>query len=402
MRIARKAGIGGGLVAGFLAGAVLTLSLQDSGRAVPAPDAAPSMPARLRPVHQRDAPGTFLAWTPGGLPDGFRQALPRVELVRRDVVVASDTVWLTKSFSTSGEVVDDPPDGLAIPLEVAAVAPRGYTPFLPPADRGVVGELAEGYGILGQSSAELRQLGPGATLRFGRTDVRVAAVLPDELVGANELLVSRARGRSLGVSHDRYALIQPHGVSTDRRLEHALRPLVPNGLLVQVRAPGETPYFRQGDAVLPPVQIKLRFGEFAAAPDPSRSGYLKIDPAWERAHLATERVPILGEVTCNVGLFAQLRGALRELVRRGLADTITSFSGCFARRYANRDPDASISHHTWGIAVDINVPANAYGAPPHQDPRLVSVFERWGFIWGGRFIVPDGMHFEYRRPPTRG
>jgi hypothetical protein len=29
--------------------------------------------------------------------------------------------------------------------------------------------------------------------------------------------------------------------------------------------------------------------------------------------------------------------------------------------------------------------------------------ERFGFIWGGSFIVPDGNHFEYRRaPPTTG
>jgi hypothetical protein len=31
---------------------------------------------------------------------------------------------------------------------------------------------------------------------------------------------------------------------------------------------------------------------------------------------------------------------------------------------------------------------------------MVDVFERWGFVWGGTFIQPDGMHFEYRRPPA--
>jgi hypothetical protein len=238
-------------------------------------------------------------------------------------------------------------------------------------------------------------------LRFGSVDVAISAVLPDELVGANELLVSRTRAKALGLTHDRYALIQPRGPATDRMIMRALKPLVPQGLPVQVRAPGQTPYFRQGDAVLPPVQLKLLFGEFAAAPDPARPGYLKIDPAWERAHIATEHVPILGNVTCNVALFPQLRGALRELARRGLQDTIMSYSGCYARRYNNRDPHQAISHHTWGIAVDINVPQNPFGAPPHEDPRLVRVFQRWGFIWGGTFVVPDGMHFEYRRPPER-
>jgi len=26
--------------------------------------------------------------------------------------------------------------------------------------------------------------------------------------------------------------------------------------------------------------------------------------------------------------------------------------------------------------------------------------ERWGFTWGGRWLVPDPAHFEYLRPPA--
>ena len=66
----------------------------------------------------------------------------------------------------------------------------------------------------------------------------------------------------------------------------------------------------------------------------------------------------------------------------------------------NRDPDQGISHHTWGVALDVNVAANPYGSPANQDPRMVEVFERWGFIWGGIFTAPDGMHFEWHRPPV--
>jgi hypothetical protein len=322
--------------------------------------------------------------------------------MERTVVVASDNTWMTRSTTPEGEVVDDPQDGYRIPLEVAAVNPREYAPFLPPADRGVIVALADGQGILGESSARLRRLGPGAVLQFGSVRVQVAAVLPDELVGAQELMVSRPIGREIGVTRDRYALLQPSGHATDASLTKQIQTILPSGLPLRVRAPGETPYFRQGDAVLPPVQIKLLFGEFAAKPDPSRPGYLLIDPAWERSHIATEWVPILGRVTCNVALFPQIRGVMRELIAHGLEGTIHSYSGCYARRYSNRDPSQAISHHTWGIALDLNVPENPYGATPHQDPRLVRAFERWGFIWGGAFVLPDGMHFEYRRPPAEG
>ena len=59
-----------------------------------------------------------------------------------------------------------------------------------------------------------------------------------------------------------------------------------------------------------------------------------------------------------------------------------------------------LSHHTWGVAIDMNLVGNYYGDRPHQDRRLVATLERWGFLWGGDFVVPDGNHFEYHRSPA--
>jgi len=395
VRVRRLAAVASGTAVGFAVGAVLTLSLQ--GVAV-TPRGGGSVSQATAPFTVPEAPDTFLTWIPGGFPTGFRERLAAAPGFDRTVVVASDNTWLTRSFNVQGETVDDPPSGLAIPLEVGAVNPQDFAPFLPPADRGVALALADGQGVLGESSAKLRGLGPGAVLRFGEVGVTVAAILPDELLGAHELFVSLDVGRRIGVTHDRYALLQPQGHPTDRRLEKQIRALLPAGTLVRVRAPGETPFFRQGDAVLPPVRMKMLFGEFAAKPTPGQPGYLTLDPVWVRMHIATERVPLLGNVTCNIALFPQIRGAIQELIDEGLADTITSYSGCYSHRFVNRNPEAAISHHTWGVALDINVPQNPFGAVPHQDPRMVAVFERWGFIWGGTFILPDGMHFEYRRP----
>jgi hypothetical protein len=386
-------------LAGFAAGAAVTLSLQGTAAIPPEPNLeSPVAPSPF--VTTRQDPDTYLAWTSGGLPPGFADAVSRVPEIRRVVVVASDNTWLTGSADEDGEVVDDPPPGFAVPFEVAAVAPRAYAQFLPPAERGVVEALADGQGVLGESSAKLRGLGPGAVLRFGTTRVRVAAILPDELVGAHELLVSRELGRRIGVSHDRYALLVTEGEPAVRPLTTAIRQVLPPGTLLRVRAPGDTPYFRHGDAVLPPVAIKELFGEFAARPRTGQPGFLTLDPAWVRTHIATHRVPLLGSVTCHVALFSQIRGAIAEIADLGLEETISSFSGCYAPRHINRILTAGLSHHSWGIALDVNVPQNPFGAEPDQDPRMVEVFERWGFVWGGTFIQPDGMHFEYRRPPA--
>jgi hypothetical protein len=114
----------------------------------------------------------------------------------------------------------------------------------------------------------------------------------------------------------------------------------------------------------------------------------------------TAHLPLLGSVVCHGAVIDALRGAMLELRRRGLGDLVETYDGCFAPRFIGRDPAAMISHHSWGIAVDLNIAGNYYGVVPDQDARLVEVMERWGFGWGGRFIVPDGNHFEYHRPPA--
>lgn len=389
------------LLVGALAGAVLTLAAQSRG----SPMIGPRQAAEPAPrVAGSEAPATFLAWVPGRLPQRFGTRTSRIDGVAAVTTVAEDNVWLRRSWGDDGRLVDAPRSPFMIPIDAAGVDPWSFARFLPPADRGLATALARGEGILGSTSAELRGLGPGAVLAFaGGVRVRIAAVLPDELVGAAELMVSRATGARIGIRLDRYVLVQvaPDANETSTRLAAELRRLLPRGAprLVRVRAPGETPYFRAGDAVMPPALIKALFGEFAARPAPGRPGYLQLQPSWIRSHVVTTRIPLLGEVTCNRAILPQLRGAMAELRRRGLASLVRSYDGCFAQRFINRDPSAMISHHSWGMAIDLNASTNPFGAAPNQDPRLVATMERWGFVWGGTFIVPDGNHFEYRRTP---
>lgn len=66
------------------------------------------------------------------------------------------------------------------------------------------------------------------------------------------------------------------------------------------------------------------------------------------------------------------------------------------------------SPHAYGIAIDIGVSSSHYwhseragfGGPAAYEntmpPEIVSIFEKRGFIWGGRWSHYDTMHFEYR------
>ena len=311
--------------------------------------------------------------------------------------VRGGLVELAGSWDADGQPVDELGDGWVVPLDAIAVDPDTYAPFVPKSSAPALTGLGPGEALLSETGAELRGLGEGARLELadGPT-LTVAAVVDDAHVGGAELALGADTAAETPAGVPRYVLLT---YTADRaEVEQAVRGLLPHGPPVRLRGPGEAPVLRHGDAVLTQAEVKQRFGEFAYRRGRGRA--LEQDPAWAEAHLETAEVPLLGTVRCHRAILPALEGALAELEREHLAHTLDpdGYAGCHAPRLTTTRQ--SVSRHAWGIAFDINVHDNPAGQESAQDPRLVEVFERWGFTWGGPWLIPDPAHFEYLRPPA--
>ena len=98
----------------------------------------------------------------------------------------------------------------------------------------------------------------------------------------------------------------------------------------------------------------------------------------------------------------RLKAAVKENPK--LMPFFTEIGGTWQWRTIARSK--SLSTHAWGIAIDLNVERGYYWR--WQRPKLplkwrnkvpqvvVDAFEAEGFIWGGRWLHYDTMHFEYR------
>ena len=66
------------------------------------------------------------------------------------------------------------------------------------------------------------------------------------------------------------------------------------------------------------------------------------------------------------------------------------------------------SMHSWGAAIDINAAYSEYWLWPRAalantlPTEIIDIFERHGFIWGGKWSHYDTMHFEYRPELVNG
>jgi hypothetical protein len=378
------------LAVGLVAGGAGALAVQSDP---PDPPAAPTLPVREVGL---PAPSSrvVLVWTHGGLPPGLSAGVAHLEGVVTVTTVRGQPVDLVRTADAAGRTVDAPASGWTIPLDAMAFDPATYPAFVPEQSRPMFAGLRPGQAILGATSARVRRLGPGATVQLADGHrFTVAAVVDDVLVGAAELVVSTADPAAQAWP-ERYLLVATTGERVG--VEKLTQSLVPSETPVRFRTAGETPFLRDGDAVLPQALIKDRFGEFAYRDLAGRD--IEIDPVWSASHLVTQDVPILGRITCHRAVIGAVRAALADLVKSNLAALVDpgTFAGCFAaKRIAPGDP---VSRHAWGVALDINYRGNQTGVSSAQDPRLVAVMARYGFTSGADWLQPDPAHFEYIRP----
>jgi hypothetical protein len=191
------------------------------------------------------------------------------------------------------------------------------------------------------------------------------------------------------------ALLISTGSAEPRDLQPKLRALAGDRATVQILGPGRNlDPGRALTAVLTGGSVAQAVGSFTYTAN--RDGSVNPDPRWVAQYIRTEQVPILGAVRCNKAMLPQLRAALTEIVQRGLASKIhrSEYGGCYVPRYIGHDPSQGLSFHTWGTAIDLNVPGNQRGTVGTIDRTVVQIFKRWGFNWGGAWHYTDPMHFE--------
>ena len=99
-------------------------------------------------------------------------------------------------------------------------------------------------------------------------------------------------------------------------------------------------------------------------------------------------------------------GRLQPLIKKNpkLLPFLRDIGGTFIWRRIARSKN--LSTHSWAIAIDINTDKAHYWrwATPREPivwankipQEIVDAFEAEGFIWGGRWLHYDTMHFEYR------
>ena len=218
-------------------------------------------------------------------------------------------------------------------------------------------------------------------------EITVGMILKDSELGWFEGVVNKDIGYKLGIYRNIQAIIWDKEINENHFVE----------LYKNIKYKKVKYTFRESNPnknwVLPTALVKEMFGDFQIK---ERDGtWITTEPSWREENIQAKKVPILGTTRCHRLMWEPLEGALNQILQEGLADTLSikdfkKSGGCYAPRRINRfDAGGSISRHAWGIAIDINTKSSYH-------PRVVEIFNSWGFAWGGTWTSPDEMHFELR------
>jgi len=272
--------------------------------------------------------------------------------------------------------------------------------------RDVSSIISQNQVVMGATSAALVGAQTGDVLHLLSGDGSIAQFLvgrvaPDEEVGGTEIVMSTSQADLLGATLSTSVLI--YGQFNRGLLDSGLaaRGLSSNPA-VRIRRSWD-PF--DPDSTLGLAKTKKALGELAYSV--TASGGVLVDSAWQAAFIPDrEPYPTGIRAACNNAIKADLAAALQAVVDAGLAGSIdvnnaNTFGGCFGPRFTRivGTELGTLSRHTWGQALDTNTTSNCQGCVPQMDCRVVRIFRAHNFAWGGNFINPDGMHFEWVGEP---
>ena len=294
--------------------------------------------------------------------------------------------------------------GWGFPMSVTALPLEALGGIL---GRNIAAPISQGTVVMGQTSAGLRGAVIGDTIDLmtvggGTVTFTIGMVAPDSDIGGAEVLMSTQQADLLGATLDTRVLIYGHFDRSALQSSLAQRGLSGNGK-VRVRKSWDAP---DPDSTMSMSRTKALLGEFqmdyAHLTD---LGWTAVDSGWRNNYLpaARESYPAGIRAMCNSTVKADLYAALQEVVDAGLSGGIdaansNSYGGCspgLARLSRITQSLGSVSRHSWGQPIDINTVANCQGCVPQMDCRIVRIFRKHNFAWGGNFLTPDGMHFEW-------
>ena len=154
--------------------------------------------------------------------------------------------------------------------------------------------------------------------------------------------------------------------------------------------------------------------------DPSEimGGVARANPAWQKANLVRVRLPWRAHAAWDKGLAIRslqvhrlaapsLQRALEAVwMRAGESQAeidrlgLSSIGGGYNWRPVRKG--AQLSTHAYGCAVDFDPHRNALGdSQPNlaasENRYVIEAFRQEGWVWGGQWPTPDGMHFQAAR-----
>jgi hypothetical protein len=280
-------------------------------------------------------------------------------------------------------------------LRVGSIAPLSFRSVSPASTRSaefVWTSLIQEQAVLTPDAAQALKVEGAETLVIEGTEYQVGAFADNGVPNFVDILLANHATEALDLPPAHKLVVGTKATAKLPLIRKALAHAAPRARIKVLRA---------ADPPVAPEALGQAQGSLIGTMSfrIKKNGFIEPDPAWVSANIVSATVPILGQVTCHRLLIPQLAGALTEIEDEGLSDLIDpgDYGGCYVPRFIGRDARRALSMHAFGLAVDLNVSRNYYGTRGHMDVRIVSIFDRWGFRWGGSWSPPDPMHFELAR-----